>query len=100
MEIKKILSAKKIIFTKIADQSGKTEMLKLAKKIKEHGFEYILIGNGCLFLEKKHNNYQEVIFLETMNGRLFVSKYRYNNEHKMIRIFENHKHKAVGGVRI
>lgn len=31
MELKKILSAKKIIFTKIADQDGKTEMLNLAK---------------------------------------------------------------------
>lgn len=76
MELKKILSAKK-------------------KKIKEHGFEYILFSDGCLFLEKKHDNYQEVIFLDTMNGKLFLSKYRYNNE-KMIRIFENHKHKAVG----
>lgn len=100
MELKKILSAKQIIITKITDQDGKKEMLNLAKKIKEHGFEYILINDGCLFLEKKHDNYQEVIFLETMNGKLFLSKYRYNNDYKMIRIFEKHKHTLAGGVRV
>lgn len=100
MELKTILNAEQITITKIADQEGKIEMLNLAKKIKEHGFEYILMNDGCLYLEKKHDNYQDVVFLEVMNSKLFLSKYRYSNDYKTIIIFENHKHKAVCGVGI
>lgn len=94
MELSNILKKKSVVSKVLTRENAKSEMLRVAKELKEKGYEYLIFSDNCLELAKNNNGVQDVIYLEVFNNSLYLSKYRYGKETKLriVRIFSKHKH--------
>lgn len=94
MKFESILKKKNIISKVLARENARLEMLRVAKKLKENGYIYLIFSDNVLHLARYEKNHQDVIDLEVFNNSLYISKYRYGKETKLriIKIFSNHKH--------